>query len=38
MGCKYVDEVIWEDVELVVTKEFIKKQYVSQKPYRRVTD
>jgi glycerol-3-phosphate cytidylyltransferase-like family protein len=25
-GCKYVDEVLLDDVELVVTEEFIKKQ------------
>lgn len=27
-ACKWVDEVIWEDTELVITKEFIEKQYV----------
>lgn len=27
-GCKYVDEVLLDDVELIVTEEFIKKQYV----------
>lgn len=25
-ACKYVDEVVWEDTELVITKEFIQKQ------------
>ncbi len=28
-ACKYVDEVVWEDVQLAITKEFIDKQYGS---------
>jgi hypothetical protein len=27
-ACKYVDEVLYEDVELCITKEFIEKQYI----------
>ena len=28
-GCKYVDEVLYDDVPLAITAEFLDKQYVS---------